>query len=216
MQYSSALLFAVLYLPRLPKIRLTKGSLAILIFATLGIVLASPIVLERLVAKAAFYELTEKPSASSGVALVGFALILATLSAKASVLKRSWRSFALALTMVALQLAAFYVTQITYAGIRFQLIFLLAQLLHFVRESVRVFSNRRLNFALFVGLWVVFLRLESEFLLRRGSRQHLAIPALFVLLPRRLSSHVFRGTCQCRHAKLQQRGDHRTRIDVDF
>ena len=157
MQYTSALLFATLYFPQFAKIRLNKTSLAMLLLVVVGVMLVSPIVIERLVAKAAFYELTEKPSSSSGVALIGFSLILALLSAKAASLQRSWQTFAIAAVMVAFQFAAFYVTQITYAGIRIQLLFFFAQILHFLRNSVCVFDNPRTNFIVFICLWALFL-----------------------------------------------------------
>jgi hypothetical protein len=149
--YTAAIVFFCLIAPRfLSIISLLKfaSSLRVLaLFITLALLtyFSLDTILERIIDKATFYELQVKPNEGSGSVSVVFSVILLLLAIKSAHLKQQWSIAIHSLTLFSLQIFAFQLTQLTYAGIRFQLLFLFCQMLIFQKYSVPFFRRSIIN-----------------------------------------------------------------------
>jgi EpsG family len=149
--YTAVLVFFCLIAPNFLRItsllKFTSLLKITVLFLTLAILayFSLDMVFERIIDKTTFYELQLKPNEGSGSAAVAFSVILLLLAIKSAHLKQQWSSVVHAVLLFSLQLLAFQLTQVTYAGIRFQLLFLFCQMLIFQKNSMPFFRHSLMN-----------------------------------------------------------------------
>jgi hypothetical protein len=141
------------------KISILLKPKAVIVFMVSAIVLlygAGDYLIERVLSKADFYELLQKPDASSGTAPLFFSGLLFVFSIIRRYRPDSRETVFYSLVFSGLQFAAYQVSQVTYAGLRIQLLVLFAQMLFVQRNIFPMFKNRIINNLLVFGLFAMF------------------------------------------------------------